>query len=143
MAWNAIYSTTAPRMPCCSIAPWRNHWGPSGSCCRPEEGRYLLSFACLGLIAAVRQIARANAISHIVAVMERSLRRRLSILGLPMVEMGEPVSYHGIRVPSYSRLDLLEARLKRLRPDLFPVLTADVAKPWSVPQSRRIPACAA
>ena len=108
-----------------------------------EESRHLLSFACLGLIAAVRQISRANGITHIVAVMEPSLRRRLSILGLPMIEMGNPVSYHGVRVPCYSRLDQLEQRLKRLRPDLFPVLTADVARPWSVPEPGRVPAWAA
>lgn len=109
----------------------------------PDETRHILSFACLGLIAALRQIARAHDVTHTVAVMEPSLRRRLSILGLPMIEMGEPVNHHGVRVPCYTRIDQLEIQLKRLRPDLFPVLTADVAAPWSAAQPGRNPAWAA
>jgi N-acyl amino acid synthase of PEP-CTERM/exosortase system len=109
----------------------------------PDATRNVLSFACLGLIAALRQIARAHGITHTVAVMEPSLRRRLSMIGLPMVEMGDPVNHHGVRVPCYTRIDQLEMRLKRLRPDLFPVLTADVATPWSVSQPGRLPAWAA
>jgi N-acyl amino acid synthase of PEP-CTERM/exosortase system len=109
----------------------------------PDETRHVLSFACLGLIAALRQIARAHGITHTVAVMEPSLRRRLSMIGLPMIEMGDPVNHHGVRVPCYTRIDLLEMRLKRLRPDLWPVLTADVATPWSASQPGRVPAWAA
>jgi len=108
-----------------------------------DESRHVLSFACLGLIAALRQIARSHGITHTVAVMEPSLRRRLSMIGLPMIEMGDPVNHHGVRVPCYTRIDQLEMRLKRLRPDLFPVLTADITSPWSEAQSGRIPAWAA
>jgi N-acyl amino acid synthase of PEP-CTERM/exosortase system len=96
-----------------------------------DETRHVLSFASLGLVAALRQIARAHNITHTVAVMEPSLRRRLSMIGLPMTQMGDPVNHHGIRVPCYTRIDQLEAGLKRLRPDLWPVLTAGVANPWS------------
>lgn len=109
----------------------------------PDETRHVLSFASLGLLAAMRQIARAHGMTHFAAIMEPSLRRRLSILGLPMIEMGNPVNHHGVRVPCYTRIDQLEMRLKRLRPDLFPVLTADVATPWSVSQPGRLPAWAA
>jgi N-acyl amino acid synthase of PEP-CTERM/exosortase system len=109
----------------------------------PDESREVLSFASLGLIAALRQIARENGITHTVAVMEPSLRRRLSMIGLPMQEMGSPVSYHGVRVPCYTRIDQLESRLKRLRPDLWPVLTADIANPGSVSRPGLMPAWAA
>lgn len=109
----------------------------------PEESRHVLPFACLGLIAALRQIARAHDITHTVAVMEPSLRRRLSMIGLPMIEMGNPVNHHGVRVPCYTRIDQLEMRLKRLRPDLWPVLTADVANPWNVSRPGLVPAWAA
>jgi N-acyl amino acid synthase of PEP-CTERM/exosortase system len=109
----------------------------------PDEMRHVLSFASLGLLAAMRQIARAHGMTHFAAIMEPSLRRRLSILGLPMIEMGDPVNHHGLRVPCYTRIDQLEMQLKRLRPDLFPVLTADVASPWSVAQPGRVPAWAA
>jgi N-acyl amino acid synthase of PEP-CTERM/exosortase system len=109
----------------------------------PDETRHVLSFASLGLLAAMRQIARAHGMTHFAAIMEPSLRRRLSILGLPMIEMGNPVNHHGVRVPCYTRIDHLEMRLKRLRPDLFPVLTADVATPWTVAQPGRVPAWAA
>jgi N-acyl amino acid synthase of PEP-CTERM/exosortase system len=108
-----------------------------------DESRHVLSFACLGLIAALRQIARTHGITHTVAVMEPSLRRRLTMIGLPMVEMADPVNHHGVRVPCYTRIDQLEMRLKRLRPDLFPVLTADVASPWNATEAGRVPAWAA
>lgn len=106
-----------------------------------EETRHVFSYACLGLIAALRQIARTHGITHTVAVMEPSLRRRLAMIGLPMVEMGDPVEHHGMRVPCYTRIDLLEGRLRQLRPDLWPVLTADVASPPAA--AGRVPAWAA
>jgi N-acyl amino acid synthase of PEP-CTERM/exosortase system len=109
----------------------------------PDEMRHVLSHACLGLIAALRQMARANGITHTVAVMEPSLRRRLTMIGLPMIEMGAPVSHHGVRVPCYTSIELLEMRLRRLRPDLWPVLTADVAASRSAAHASRAPAWAA
>jgi N-acyl amino acid synthase of PEP-CTERM/exosortase system len=102
-----------------------------------DEARHVLSFACLGLIAALRQIASAHGVTHTVAVMEPPLRRRLSMIGLPMTEMGVPVNHHGVRVPCYTRIDQLEAALKRLRPDLWPVLTAGVANPWCADEPAR------
>lgn len=109
----------------------------------PDETRHVLSYACLGLIAALRQMAHSNGITHTVAVMEPSLRRRLAMIGLPMIEMGDPVSHHGVRVPCYTSIELLEMRLRRLRPDLWPILTADVAAPRSAAQAGRAPAWAA
>jgi N-acyl amino acid synthase of PEP-CTERM/exosortase system len=109
----------------------------------PDESRHVLSFASLGLLAALRQIARAHEITHFAAIMEPSLRRRLAMIGLPLVEMGPPVNYHGVRIPCYTRIDQLEMRLKRLRPDLFPVLTAEVVNPWDVARPGRMPAWAA
>lgn len=109
----------------------------------PEETRHVFSYACLGLIAALRQMAGTHGITHTVAVMEPSLRRRLTMIGLPMIEIGDPVSHHGVRVPCHTRIDLLEMRLRRLRPDLWPILTADVGSPWTASPSGRTPAWAA
>jgi N-acyl amino acid synthase of PEP-CTERM/exosortase system len=109
----------------------------------PDESRHVLSFASLGLLAALRQIARAHGITHFAAIMEPSLRRRLAMIGLPLAEMGPPVNYHGLRVPCYTPIDQLETGLKRLRPDLFPVLTAEVASPWDIARPGRMPAWAA
>ena len=109
----------------------------------PDESRHVLSFASLGLLAALRQIARAHGITHVAAIMEPSLRRRLAMIGLPLFEMGPPVNYHGVRIPCYTRIDQLETGLKRLRPDLFPVLTAEVVSPWDIAQPGRLPAWAA
>jgi N-acyl amino acid synthase of PEP-CTERM/exosortase system len=109
----------------------------------PDESRHVLSFASLGLLAALRQIARAHGVTHFAAVMEPSLRRRLSMIGLPLIEMGPPVAYHGVRIPCYTRIDQLETGLKRLRPDLFPVLTAEVVNPWDIARPGTLPAWAA
>jgi N-acyl amino acid synthase of PEP-CTERM/exosortase system len=109
----------------------------------PDETRHVLSYACVGLIAALRQMARANGITHVVAVMEPSLRRRLIMIGLPMAEMCDPVNFHGVRVPCCTSLDLLETRLRKLRPDLWPAMTADVVAPMSAALAARTPALAA
>jgi N-acyl amino acid synthase of PEP-CTERM/exosortase system len=109
----------------------------------PDETRHILSYACLGLIAALRKMAHANGITHTVAVMEPSMRRRLTMIGLPMIEMGDPVSHHGVRVPCYTSIELLEMRLRLLRPDLWPILTADIAAACVAPHPGGAPAWAA
>lgn len=101
------------------------------------DGRRLLSFACLGLIGALRHVAVDHGITHTVAVMEPSLRRRLGMIGLPLETLGAPVLYHGLRVPCHTRIDRLEAGFQRQQPELWPVVSAEL------PGSGRFPALSA
>lgn len=84
-----------------------------------EDSRRVLSFACLGLITAVRQIARANGITHVAAIMKPALLRRLEALGLSFERLYRPVDHHGLRIPCYTPIDRLEAHVQRQRPDLW------------------------
>jgi N-acyl amino acid synthase of PEP-CTERM/exosortase system len=84
-----------------------------------EDSRRVLSFACLGLITAVRQIARANGITHVAAIMKPALLRRLQALGLSFDSVHQPVEHHGLRVPCFTRIERLEAHVQRQRPDLW------------------------
>jgi N-acyl amino acid synthase of PEP-CTERM/exosortase system len=92
------------------------------------EDRRVLSFACLGLIGALRQGAVAHGITHVVAVMEPSLRRRLGMIGLPLEALGAPVLYHGWRVPCHTRIDQLELGFRQQRPELWPVVSAELPR---------------
>jgi N-acyl amino acid synthase of PEP-CTERM/exosortase system len=84
-----------------------------------DDHRRVLSFACLGLITAVRQIARANGITHVAAVMKPALLRRLEALGLTFERLYEPIEHHGLRIPCFTRIERLEAHVQRQRPDLW------------------------
>jgi N-acyl amino acid synthase of PEP-CTERM/exosortase system len=84
-----------------------------------DDHRRVLSFACLGLITAVRQIARANGITHVAAVMKPALLRRLESLGLSFHRLHEPVDFHGLRIPCFTPIEQLEAHVQRQRPDLW------------------------
>jgi N-acyl amino acid synthase of PEP-CTERM/exosortase system len=84
-----------------------------------DDSRRVLSFACLGLITAVRQIARANGITHVAAIMKPALLRRLEALGLSFERLHQPVDHHGLRIPCYTPIERLEAHVQRQRPDLW------------------------
>ena len=83
-----------------------------------DDSRRALSFACLGLITAVRQIASANGITHVAAIMKPALLRRLQLLGLSFDHVHSPVNHHGWRVPCFTRIERLEGDVQRQRPDL-------------------------
>jgi N-acyl amino acid synthase of PEP-CTERM/exosortase system len=84
-----------------------------------DDSRRVLSFACLGLITAVRQIARGNGITHVAAIMKPALLRRLEALGLSFDRLHQPVDHHGLRIPCFTRIERLEAHVQRQRPDLW------------------------
>jgi len=92
-----------------------------------EDSRRILTFSCLGLIAAVRKIARANGVTHLAAIMKPALLRRLQPLGLSFDQLHGPVNHHGWRVPCYTPIDRLELSLQRERPDLWTVFSANIA----------------
>lgn len=91
-----------------------------------NHDRHVVGFACLGLITAVRQIAVANELTHLVALMRPALLRRLRGLGLSFQQLGRPVDHHGMRIPCFMRIDQLEESLQRHRPDLWSVYSASV-----------------
>lgn len=84
-----------------------------------EDHRRVLSFACLGLLTAVRQMAKLHGMTHVTAVMKPALLRRLESLGLSFQRLYEPVEYHGLRVPCFTPIERLEAHVQRQRPDLW------------------------
>ncbi len=92
-----------------------------------DDSRRLLSFACLGLITAVRQIARANGITHVAAIMKPALLRRLQLLGLSFDHVHGAIDYHGWRVPCFTRIEQLEGHVQRQRPDLWGVFNERMA----------------
>jgi N-acyl amino acid synthase of PEP-CTERM/exosortase system len=101
------------------------------------DARRVLSLACLGLLSALRHVAVEHGVTHAVAVMEPSLRRRLGMIGVSLEPLGGPVQYHGLRVPCHTRLDRFDLGLQQDRPELWPVVCAEP------PESDRFPALSA
>ncbi len=97
------------------------------------DERRILSFACLGLIGALRHVALERGISHLVAVMEPSLKRRMGMIGLPLETLGAPVLYHGLRVPCHMRIDRLALDIQRQRPEVWEVVGADLPAAADLP----------
>lgn len=100
--------------------------GQMGRLHQANHDRHIVGFACLGLITAVRQIAIANDLTHLAALMRPALLRRLRGLGLTFEQLGRPVEHRGLRIPCFMRIDRLEESLQRHRPDLWSVYSASV-----------------
>jgi N-acyl amino acid synthase of PEP-CTERM/exosortase system len=79
----------------------------------------------LGLMQAVVAMAASAGITHLCAVMEPTLLRMLSRLGIHFKPLGPKVQYHGFRQPCYSDLDELLARIWMQRADVWELITRE------------------
>src|SRR6185295_16967877 len=88
-----------------------------------EEQRSILPHLTLGLIETLVRMSVENGITHWCAVMEPTLLRLLTRLGIHFDPIGPLIDYHGRRQPCYIPLKTLLARVKRERPDVWDVIT--------------------
>ena len=65
----------------------------------------------------------SNGITHWCAVMEPTLLRLLTRLGIHFEPIGPLIEYHGRRQPCYIPLEVLLPRMQRERPDVWDVVT--------------------
>jgi N-acyl amino acid synthase of PEP-CTERM/exosortase system len=79
----------------------------------------------LGLMQAIVAMAARGGITHLCAVMEPTLLRMLSRLGIHFKPLGPKVEYHGFRQPCYSDLDELLARIWVHRADVWELITRE------------------
>jgi N-acyl amino acid synthase of PEP-CTERM/exosortase system len=98
--------------------------GHEGASTAPDRAaRRLMPHLSLGLILAITQMALANGVTHVCAVMEPALLRLLHRLGIEFKALGPAVDYHGMRQPCYARvLELLE-QLRVANPENWAVVT--------------------
>lgn len=90
-----------------------------------EDPRRLIPHISLGLMQAIVDMARRGGVTHLCAMMEPSLLRMLSRLGIHFNNLGPKVEYHGTRQPCYSNLDLLLTRTWIERREVWEILTRD------------------
>lgn len=102
-----------------------------GGLAEPDGTRRRVPDSSLGLMQAIVAMAAECGVTHVCAVMERSLLRMLARLGIHFVPLGAEVIYHGRRQPCYSDLDELLARVWAERFEVWQVLTRD-GRLWPV-----------
>lgn len=88
-----------------------------------DDERRILPHLSLGLIESLVRMSIENGITHWCAVMEPTLLRLLTRLGIHFDPIGPLVEYHGRRQPCYIPLEVLLPRAKRERPDVWDVIT--------------------
>ena len=82
-----------------------------------------IPFMALGLIAMVYRMSRAQNIHQCCAVMEPSLMRLFSKLGIHYQPVGKPFEYHGTRQVTYITSDAMLKTLAAERPDVLEIIT--------------------
>lgn len=94
------------------------------------EYRRVLPHTTLGLMTAALQLGLRQNITHVCAVMEPTLLRLLTRLGIHFTPHGDPVEHHGLRQPCYTSVEELFARMKAERHEVWDVVT-DRGRNWS------------
>jgi N-acyl amino acid synthase of PEP-CTERM/exosortase system len=88
-----------------------------------KEDRRLVPHITLGLFQAIVQMSAENNIKLWYAVMETQLLRLLKRFGIRFTQIGEPVNYHGLRVPCIGPVDEVMAGIKRDCPGVWEFIT--------------------
>jgi N-acyl amino acid synthase of PEP-CTERM/exosortase system len=83
----------------------------------------------LGLMSIAVEFMVDHGIDYVCAVMEPTLLRLLTRLGIHFERLGPPVEYHGLRQPVYRHLGDLLAQIRHERPDVWAVIT-DRGRLW-------------
>jgi N-acyl amino acid synthase of PEP-CTERM/exosortase system len=87
------------------------------------EYRRVIPHTTLGLMTTALQLGLRHNVTHVCAVMEPTLLRLLTRLGIHFTPYGDPVEYHGVRQPCYTSVEDLFARMRVDRPDVWDVVT--------------------
>jgi hypothetical protein len=83
----------------------------------------------LGLIKQIYTICNKLGVVYCFAAMNRALQRLLSNCGITFKEAGQPVEYHGIRVPYFFPVADFEKNIFDKRRDIFESLFGQAATP--------------
>lgn len=76
----------------------------------------------LGLYQAMYHETKRRGITHLYLITEEKLFFALKKFGFHFEQIGEPVEYHGLRIPYLGVVEQMEKKLKNERPELLKVL---------------------
>ncbi len=88
-----------------------------------QDQRRLIPNMTLGLIEGLVRMSLTHNVDYWCAMMEPTLLRLLTRLGIHFDKIGPIVDYHGRRQPCYIPLDTMLERVHDERPDVWDVLT--------------------
>lgn len=91
------------------------------------DERRVMPHITLGLLRGALQLCVDHGITHLCAVMEPSLLRLVSRMGLTFHSVGPKVSYHGVRQPTFAALEELDEGFLRKQGDFYDVVTRNTA----------------
>jgi N-acyl amino acid synthase of PEP-CTERM/exosortase system len=94
-----------------------------------RDERRVIPHMTLGLIGLALRLSQSAGVENICAIMEPTLIRLLSRIGIHWHKVGPLVEYHGMRQPCVTRIDELFARVEAERPEVFEVITDDGGHP--------------
>lgn len=83
------------------------------------RNRRLLPEVTIGLLRAIVQMSRENGITHWCAIMEPTLLRLLSRMGVYLDPVGALVEYHGWRQPCHGKFAEVFEALRQRRPEIW------------------------
>ncbi|BBA35965.1 uncharacterized protein sS8_4034 [Methylocaldum marinum] len=89
------------------------------------DGRRLIPHVTLGLFQAIVEMSAKNHIKLWYAVMESQLLRLLRRFGIRFTPIGEPVNYHGLRVPCIGPVDEVMSGIKNDCPAVWDFITQE------------------
>lgn len=90
---------------------------------RAAEERRLMPYVTLGLIRGLVRMSAEHGVRHWCIVVEPSLLRLLKALGFVFEPLGPLVEHHGVRQPCHSDLIRLLEGVRRMRPEVWEVVT--------------------
>lgn len=90
-----------------------------------NQERRVLPQITLGLFQAIVRMSRDHEIRLWVAVMEPTLLRLLRRFGIYFTPIGEPVEYHGLRIPCVGPVDDVMDGIRRNFPEVFQFITCE------------------
>ncbi len=84
----------------------------------------------LGLYRAMYHEAKRSGITHLYLITEEKLVFALQKFGFNFTQIGQPVKYHGIRIPYLGIVEEMEKKLKSEHPEMLKVLLNGLEKEY-------------
>ena len=91
------------------------------------------SLSRLALVRGLVQLSRQHGVTHLCAVMERTLLRLLRASGIHFADLGPVVEYHGLRQPTWCEIAPMLARMRAEQPEIWGFVTEHGAFAPAVP----------
>jgi N-acyl amino acid synthase of PEP-CTERM/exosortase system len=84
----------------------------------------------MGLYQAMYHESKRLGLSHWYMITEKKIFNSLKKFGFEFQQIGDPVEYHGLRIPFLGIIDQMEQKIIRENPILLKLILRDLEKPF-------------